>query len=185
MKKQLDPKDQQGFVIVDVFSPEECTKIIRYMKKNYPLVTAEISGGGKSRLNTDLKSRSSEVSWLPNTDKKAWWFKDRMKEHMLEVNKVKYQFDISWAQKIQFTRYACDEFYSWHCDKGVGHPSNKRKLSMTCLLSDPSKYTGGELVLLIHGSNYHTLELKQGQAVIFTSTTPHMVTPVEPLPGTK
>ena len=94
-----------------------------------------------------------------------------------------YRFDISLSQKLQFTKYAFDEFYSWHCDLGSKVPSNTRKLSIAVQLSDTEHYNGGELVLLTNGNMYHTLNLKRGQAVIFPSYVPHMVTPVEALPG--
>lgn len=188
MKNQLDPDDQLSYVALDLFTPEECNKIIKYMLKTYELVPAGTQGGSrgeKSSLGGEVLARDSKVSWIPHEDAKAFWFKDRLKKLMLDVNSVKYKFDISWAQKIQFTKYSCEEYYSWHCDAGKNDPSNKRKLSVTVLLSDPSKYNGGELVLLTHGSNYHTVKLEQGQVAIFNSMTPHMVTPVEAPPGKK
>ena len=43
-----------------------------------------------------------------------------------------------------------------------------RKISMTCLLSDPSEFTGGDLLFSEMGDN-KPLPLKQGQAIFFAS----------------
>ena len=50
-------------------------------------------------------------------------------------------------------------------------------------ISDGLSYDGGDLMLLTLGSRYNTIKRKQGQAVIFPSYTPHIVTEVKPKPG--
>ena len=176
----LDPRDKHDFVVVDVFTPEECAKIIKHCNKKDSLVLATTGNPGEK---TNINARNNELAWIDSRDEKTDWVRSRIKEQLLIVNSKKYQFDISWAQTLQFTKYSCGQWYSWHVDSGKGAPSNCRKLSLTVQLSDPKKHEGGELVLLCHGSNYHTVKLDQGQAAIFTSWTPHMVTEVEAAPG--
>ena len=49
---------------------------------------------------------------------------------------------------------------------------------MTCLLSDPSEFTGGDLLFSEMGDS-KPLPLKQGQAIIFASFLRHKVAPVK------
>ena len=48
---------------------------------------------------------------------------------------------------------------------------------MTCLLSDPSEFTGGDL-LFSDVPEYNPTPLKQGQAIFFASFLRHKVTPI-------
>ena len=54
-----------------------------------------------------------------------------------------------------------------------------RKISMTCLLSDPSEFTGGDLLFSDAGGEQTPLKLKQGQAIFFASFLRHKVAPVK------
>ena len=54
-----------------------------------------------------------------------------------------------------------------------------RKISMTLLLSDPSEFTGGELLFSEMGKGQNPLDLKQGQAIFFASFLRHKVAPVK------
>jgi PKHD-type hydroxylase len=49
---------------------------------------------------------------------------------------------------------------------------------MTCLLSDPSEFTGGDLLFSEMGE-HKPLPLKQGQAIFFASFLRHKVAPVK------
>lgn len=179
----FDEGNKNDYVVVQVFTPKECDTIIKHCKKHYNLRDAGVSSPkNKPRGNIKPSVRNNEIAWL-NTDEGTFWFSDRIKELVLSVNNQKYNYDISWAQKLQFTKYSCEEFYSWHIDMGVKHPSNKRKLSITIQLSDPKDHLGGELMLLVSGSQYHNIKLERGQGVIFPSHVPHQVTQVESPPG--
>ena len=61
---------------------------------------------------------------------------------------------------------------------GVGGQQPIRKISMTCLLSDPSEFTGGDLLFSEMGEK-KPLQLKQGQAIFFASFLRHKVAPVK------
>lgn len=178
MSKELDHNNKNDFVVINLFSQEECLKIIEYCQKNYKFEPATV---GEDVI--DDEARQSSLIWLKNSDKKITWFRDKIRDSIEYVNDGKYRFDLDFGQDIQFTRYIPNEFYNWHVDAGHSSPNNKRKLSTTIQLSDPKKYRGGELVMLIGGEVYHNIQLEQGQAVIFPSYIPHMVTPVEVSPG--
>ena len=53
-----------------------------------------------------------------------------------------------------------------------------RKISMTLLLSDPSEFTGGDL-LFADANQKEPVQLKQGQAIFFASFLRHKVAPVK------
>jgi PKHD-type hydroxylase len=72
-------------------------------------------------------------------------------------------------------------FYDWHMDlNAFGQQGQNpiRKISMTCLLSDPSEFTGGDLLFSEMGDQ-KPLPLKQGQAIFFASFLRHKVAPVK------
>ena len=56
------------------------------------------------------------------------------------------------------------------------HEPPVRKISMTCLLSNPSEFTGGELEFM---EKNKIPNLKQGQAIFFASFLRHRVAPVK------
>ena len=53
-----------------------------------------------------------------------------------------------------------------------------RKISMTLLLSDPSEFSGGDLLFADAGLST-PIPLKQGQAIFFASFLRHKVAPVK------
>ena len=88
--------------------------------------------------------------------------------------------NVRLTEPAQFTEYPKGGFYDWHMDLNpfgeIGeHPI--RKISMTCLLSDPSEFKGGDLAFEDHGNN--KIKLQQGQAVFFASFMRHRVEPVK------
>jgi PKHD-type hydroxylase len=81
----------------------------------------------------------------------------------------------------QFTVYPKKGFYDWHMDlNAFGQQGQNpiRKISMTLLLSDPSEFTGGDLLFADAGQQ-EPLSLKQGQAIFFASFLRHKVAPVK------
>ena len=79
----------------------------------------------------------------------------------------------------QFTEYPKGGFYDWHMDaelNGLAEPP-VRKMSMTILLSNPSKFKGGDLEFLAEGNK--PPQLLQGQAIFFNSLIRHRVAKVK------
>ena len=66
------------------------------------------------------------------------------------VNLNHFMFDgVRLTEPAQFTVYPKKGFYDWHMDlNAFGQQGQNpiRKISMTCLLSDPSEFTGGDLL---------------------------------------
>ncbi len=87
------------------------------------------------------------------------------------------------------------QFYDWHCDSWDKPYTNKedvnkfnkiRKLSVTCSLSDPKKYKGGELEFDFRNRDPKIISKKvcteimpRGSIVVFPSHVWHRVKPVK------
>lgn len=80
-----------------------------------------------------------------------------------------------------FNRYAPGQFFGEHVDNCIRGDNLtgmriRTDLSVTLFLSEPEEYDGGELIVDDYGS--HRIKLPAGHAVLYPSTSLHMVTPV-------
>ena len=159
-----------------LFSPEQCRDIINAGHSCKP-EQAKV-GGGKTGKH-DTKKRVTTISWIPF--KKLPQMYKLIEQQISKVNLNHFMFDgVKITEPAQFTEYPKGGFYDWHMDlNSFGqtgeHPI--RKISMTCLLSDPSEFKGGDLAFEDHGNN--KVKLQQGQAVFFASFMRHRVEPVK------
>ena len=160
-----------------LFSPEQCRDIINAGHSCKP-EQAKV-GGGKTGKH-DTKKRVTTISWIPF--KKLPQMYKLIEQQISKVNLNHFMFDgVKITEPAQFTEYPKGGFYDWHMDLNpfgeIGeHPI--RKISMTCLLSDPSEFTGGDLLFSDTGKQ-EPLKLKQGQAMFFASFMRHKVSPVK------
>ena len=167
---QVDPVHL--FVWSDnVFSKEECEKIIKLAKKQ-KTIKSEI-GLGDVKIQTEKSIRDSEIIWISPTDEFGWLFK-KIAIVATELNKKFFNFDILGAiEGLQFTSYkAPTGKYRKHVDRNFG--GLVRKLSLTIQLSDPKDYQGGELCLY-EGEESHVAGKQQGTVIIFPSFVLHEV----------
>ena len=159
-----------------MFTPEQCRDIINAGHSCKP-EQAKV-GGGKSGKQ-DTKKRVTTISWIP-FNKMPQMYKV-IENQISIVNLNHMMFDnVRLTEPAQFTEYPKGGFYDWHMDLNAfgqtgEHPI--RKISMTCLLSDPSEFKGGDLAFEDHGNN--KVKLQQGQAVFFASFMRHRVEPVK------
>ena len=137
------------------------------------------------------KKRNSNVVWLSEP-----WIYNEIHPYVHQANKnAGWNFEWDYSEACQFTKYKKDQYYGWHCDSWEEPYSNLenknfygkiRKLSVTCVLSKPEDYEGGELEFDFGASEpdkkHHTricTEIKsQGSLVIFPSFVQHRVKPV-------
>lgn len=76
------------------------------------------------------------------------------------------------------SRYGPGMFYGWHVDSPVmGAPPLRTDVAMTIFLSDPSEYTGGELVLQA-GGQIVSFKPAKGDAVVYPCQYLHCVNEV-------
>jgi len=150
---------------------------------------------GENLTEEDLKNlknkRDSNIVWLNDQ-----WLYDEIFPYVEIANKnAGWNFDIDWAESIQFTKYKLNQYYGWHQDiwrhpYGINsHPNLKgkiRKLSVSISLSNPKDYEGGKFEFDYREQDpdqpqiiQECKELKpQGTILVFPSYLWHRVKPV-------
>ena len=172
-----------------------CDDIVKYGKqlKDQMAVTG---GYDHKKINqkqiTDLKKkRNSNIVWMSD----QWIYKEiRPYVHRANSN-AGWNFQWDWSEACQFTKYSPGQYYGWHTDSWSKSYKNNdintngkiRKLSVTCTLSDPSEYEGGELEFNFNNPEGRKKEnirkcseiLPKGSIVVFPSFVWHRVCPVK------
>jgi len=164
-------------VAADVFSDEECQKIIE-MEENLNLQKALITNGVEN-----LDVRNSEISFIQFSENKKWIF-EKLRIATEYINENYFQFILDGFDHIQYTKYGKkNSHYDWHIDTkyGSGSWEIKRKLSASVFLSDESEYTGGKLEILRSSKNKPLGNPRQerGSIVFFPSFLEHRVTKIK------
>tara|TARA_Y100001963_G_scaffold6980_1_gene8998 strand:+ start:83 stop:670 length:588 start_codon:yes stop_codon:yes gene_type:complete len=169
-------KSYMAITTEPLFTPKQCQMIID-MGHSLKPEQAKVGGGTKVGKH-DTKKRVTTISWIP-FNKMPEMYKT-IEGTMLKTNTNHFGFDgMELTEPAQFTEYPKGGFYDWHMDSDTNfvHEPTVRKISMTCLLSDPSDFKGGELEFMDKGKRAD--DLKQGQAIFFASFLRHRVAPVK------
>ena len=113
---------------------------------------------------------------------------ERVWVRMAEENAKTWRYELDGWLSLALLRYAVGAEFAVHTDLGDPRPRDRHlKLAMSCLLSEPADYRGGELVLTtgIHlgggavgGPEFIVPLHRRGTAVVFPSFIVHAVTPV-------
>jgi PKHD-type hydroxylase len=187
-----------------VIPPKICDDIIKYGLSHEEDLAITGGQGQKRNLKEqplkeeeiiDLKKkRNSNIVWL--NDK---WIYKEIHPYLHEANKLAgWNFEWSFSESCQFTKYKLSQHYGWHMDsfdKPYDNPNDPnthgkiRKLSMTCQLTDGSEYSGGELQFdtrnydpHMRDEDRHVITVKEilpkGSIVVFPSFVWHRVMPV-------
>ena len=179
-------------------TPRFCDELLKYGKSQQEQLA--LTGGQTNKVNQgkpldekdilDLKQkRDSNIVWLND----RWIYKE-IQPFIHQANRLAgWNFDWSFSEACQFTKYGPGQHYGAHCDSWEApydNPSNPdthgkiRKLSVTCSLSDPSEYEGGELEFQFRNQDDPTPKKKcveilpRGSICVFPSFVWHEVKPV-------
>ena len=180
-------------------TPRFCDELLKYGKSQQEQLA--LTGGQTNKVNQgkpldekdilDLKQkRDSNIVWLND----RWIYKE-IQPFIHQANRLAgWNFDWDFSESCQFTKYKLNQFYDWHCDSWESAYANKdnpdtfgkiRKLSVTCSLSSPEDYEGGELEFDFRNmdpdkqSVRKCAEIKpRGSIVVFPSHVWHRVKPV-------
>ena len=180
-------------------TPRFCDELIKYGTAQQEQLA--LTGGQTNKINEgkplsdedlkDLKKkRDSNIVWLND----RWIYKE-IQPFIHQANRLAgWNFDWDFSESCQFTKYKLNQFYDWHCDSWEAPYANQdnketfgkiRKLSVTCSLSAPEDYEGGELEFDFRNmdpdkkSVRKCAEIKQrGSIVVFPSHVWHEVRPV-------
>lgn len=156
----------------DVFSPEECRRIVYADLPASQAHVAHFSGDTHNVL--ELKQRNTKVKAVPRNLPAHTWIYERLIAQIRSVNEALYHFEIKNLTDLQILEYENTGFYNTHVDIGTGDTS-RRKLSLILFLTPPNEYEGGELLLKPH---FSPIERLQGSIVVFPSYIPHEIKPV-------
>jgi PKHD-type hydroxylase len=176
-----------------------CDELIKYGISQQEQLA--LTGGQSKKINEgqplseeelkDLKKkRDSNIVWLNDR-----WIYDQIQPYIHQANKLSnWNFDWDWSESCQFTKYTTGQFYDWHCDSWEKPYDDKedkntygkiRKLSVTCSLSDPKDYEGGELEFDFRNMDPDKPNMRKcaeisprGSIVVFPSFVWHRVKPV-------
>lgn len=152
--------------------PEECDKWIEKLSA-LPLNEAAVDMGYSNEI------RKSKVS-IVHRDETFGYIYDDIQEFITSCNDRFFNFDISGFEPIQYLVY--DEIgnhFATHIDASHYYePGIDRKLSFVLQLSDPDEYDGGDLQLWRFANEYQSVTKQKGKIVLFSSLTPHRVTPI-------
>tara|TARA_R100000005_G_C4997371_1_gene204107 strand:+ start:2637 stop:3260 length:624 start_codon:yes stop_codon:yes gene_type:complete len=175
-------------------SSDFCDKIIEHgnSKREKLAMIGDYANKKKITKKDELnlkKKRNSNVAFLSD----PWIFQSIVPIIETANRNAEWNFEISYYESIQFTKYKLNQFYSWHCDPFPG-PYDRpnapdlhgkiRKLSAIVQLSDPKDYKGGEFELQPRTTdkpNYkiNVKEIKpKGSVLVFPSHLWHRVKPV-------
>jgi PKHD-type hydroxylase len=173
-----------------------CNDVIQYGKQKQEQLGRigglEKQNLSKKELKNLKKKRNSNIVWLND----SWIYKE-IHPYIHEANKsAGWNFDWDFSENCQFTKYKINQYYDWHCDSWevpyntpneIQKHGKIRKLSVTCSLSDPSEYKGGELEFNFNNPERSKKQnirqckeiLPQGSICIFPSFVWHRVKPVK------
>lgn len=171
----LKPDTVENWAYINVFTPEECDKIIEFGKQK-TLKNARVGGSSENREGVEnIEYRKSNIAWITGED-----FPDLYERLIPVVNNANsnyFNFDLfGFTENLQFTEYTSPgDTYKYHIDKVYN--STVRKLSMVVQLTDESTYEGGDLELLL-GETPDKLPKTRGTVLFFPSYVLHRVTPM-------
>ena len=174
-------------------SDKICDDIIEYAKSTREKERAKIGLGTYAQEKyQDLKrQRNSDVCWIDEP-----WLYEILNPYIHTANvNANWNFNWEWNEVAQFTHYKKGQFYNWHQDDWGGekyvskdeHPNSNlatenksyvgkvRKLSSIIQLTDPKKYSGGELFFPKHEYEY---SCENNSIIIFPGWVQHGVTEV-------
>ena len=180
-------------------TPRFCDELVKYGIAQQEQLA--LTGGQTNKINEgkplsdedlkDLKKkRDSNIVWLND----RWIYKE-IQPFIHQANRLAgWDFQWDFSESCQFTKYKLNQFYDWHADaweSAYDNPSNPdthgkiRKLSVTCSLSAPEDYEGGELEFDFRNTDPDKKSIRKcaeikprGSIVVFPSFVWHRVKPV-------
>ena len=184
------------FYFTSALSTKFCDDVINYSLSK-KIKTAVVGNKQLKEVSRhelkDIKKniRNSKINWIND----PWVYREISPYVKFANEAANWNFDYDWMESIQITNYSKKQYYHWHVDsfpepfinKDKNHNGKIRKISMTCQLSDPKDYEGGELEFAIPEVDkgkltYTTFSLPEilpkGSIVVFPSFVWHRVKPV-------
>jgi PKHD-type hydroxylase len=151
----------------DFLSPAECQWLID-SEGDFNQAKVVNPRIGDNQLS--LKERQTDTKSILDKPETQWIYQ-RLRQNLNKLNQDCFRFELTRFSLPEVLKYEVGGFYSPHTDLGVGEIST-RKLSVVAMLSDPSTYTGGELVFY---PRFTPCPRTQGSLFLFPSYLLHEV----------
>ena len=129
-------------------------------------------GIDSSELNK--KDRDTAVSFV-NIDH---WFGIEMFNFACFANrKCKWGYHLEDYEAVQYAEYGPKQHYNWHTDFFMLSGKDcDRKITVICLLNDPSEFEGGDFEIKLRQT--YKVSLQKGSIFAFPSMLEHRVVPI-------
>lgn len=159
--------------VANVFSPDECAKIISASESRAYADARLIDG------TLQDNTRRARITWLDDSGDDEWVFR-RLLDTVSEANRRHFQFSLEeFSERMQVAYYGAETegFFDWHIDIGDGQFARRRKLTIVTQLSEDDSYAGGDLETNADG-HVRRASRTRGTALLLPSFVLHRVTPV-------
>jgi len=129
-------------------------------------------------IDGDVKNeqqRKTQLAFAPHDH----WFAQEMEQFAKEANEqCKWGYFVNSRESIQYAEYGEGQHYDWHVDVfPLSGTATTRKISVVCLLNDPSEWDDGDFEIRLYSTYYP--KLKKGDMIAFPSILEHRVTPAK------
>lgn len=173
----------------NALSPQFCDDVVKLCKERKDETALVDLGTYTKEKEYAMKKqiRDSNVSWVEER-----WIYEAIFPYILTANtNAGWNFDITWTEPFQFTKYKPGQFYNWHCDSDV-LPTKEgpgkgliRKISASLLLNNSSEFKGGSFEFDFKNTAHPKTSMavakelsNQGDLIVFPSFVWHRVQPV-------
>lgn len=182
MEFRSEPFLKDHHIHKDLFSPEECDRIIEYFKKqtysNATVIDKEKSSGNDVKGMRSIDIREGHVVFLKHDDPETQFAFQKLFYSAIWAN---FGWSILPLRHLQVSEYSAEVdggFYKRHRDIIMG-TNPQRIITSVTQLSKPGTYAGSDLIF-DKTSNMPPTEqyVNQGDTIFFTAIEPHEVTPI-------
>jgi PKHD-type hydroxylase len=119
------------------------------------------------------KNKSVKYNLEMKLDQHYYDLRDLIVKHLWQSWEIKEILGIRKVSNLLFSKYDEGMFYGFHNDAYLMN-GVRTDYSVTCFLSDPDEYEGGELELVV-GNQSSKYKLPKGRAIIYPTGIKHKV----------
>lgn len=142
--------------------------------EEFSLITPKEATMGIDGEQSNKNTRDTVVRFC---DKDHWFGLQMFKYGMLANHECGWNFLFEDHEAVQYAEYGIGQHYDWHIDTFyLSGASTDRKITVVCLMNDPSEFEGGKLLLRFYQE--YEVPLEKGSIVAFPSFLEHKVTPI-------